>query len=73
MKILQHENVAVLLPGLENKAKVWVLILFSSNICRSKDEELDLLDVDKFYEEAPQEISQPVYSAIVLIIITFAF
>jgi len=25
----------------------------------SKDEELDLLEVDKFYEEAPQEISQP--------------
>lgn len=29
-------------------------------LCRSKDEELDLVDVDKFYAEAPTEISRPV-------------
>lgn len=27
---------------------------------RSKDEEIDLVDVDAFYQEAPSEISKPV-------------
>lgn len=31
-----------------------------STICRSKDEEIDLVNIDKFYQDAPEEISKPV-------------
>ena len=33
---------------------------FYNHSCSSKDEEIDLIDVESFYKEAPTEISKPV-------------
>ena len=35
-------------------------LLSLNSCCRSKDEEIDLVTLEEFYSEAPEEISKPV-------------
>ena len=41
--------------------------------CRSKDEDLDLVSVDEFYSQAPEEISRPVCMTTVMLYLSTFF